>query len=209
MTFISTWFVSQFWHQDALSVVGMKDTHKGTFVDVLFRKTNRDLVSALAIELLMIDDLWNAICIKQLNTIDELQVRTEHIDQFTTCGFFTRLFRVTCYIGMSKSKRHMRLSLVIGCAHNNLTTISSNARWCVDSDHVVADNLEISHFLATGEFNFSHTIKSGTIDGHGLVGDYLRREESLDAQAYVSRLGVFVRASCKCGSDENHRKQRA
>ena len=187
----------------------MKDTHKGTLVDVLLRKTNRDLVGALAIEVLMVDELWNAICIKQLNTIDELQVRTEHIDQFTTCGFFTRLFRVSCYIGMSKSKRHMRLSLVIGCAHNNLTTISSNARWCVDSDHVVADNLEIGHFLATGEFNFSHTIKSGTIDGHGLVGDYLRREESLDAQAYVSRLGVFVRASCKCGSDENHRKQRA
>ena len=89
----------------------------------------------------------------------------------------------------------MRLSLVVCRTNNNLTTVGGDARWCVDPDHVVADDLEISHFSATREFYFCHTIKTGTIDGHRLVGDDLRREERFNTQSDVGRFSVVFRAS--------------
>ena len=110
---------------------------------------------------------------------------------------------------MSKCQRLTRLCLAIGCANNNLSTISGNASRCVDSDHVVADNLEIGHFRATGEFDFCNGIETGTIDGNRLVGDNLGREERLDAQSDISRFCIVFRTGREGGSNENHGHQRA
>ena len=61
---------------------------------------------------------------------------------------------------MSECQLLSGLCLVVTGVYHNLTTVSIDARRCVDSDHVIADNLEVGDFLATGEFNLSNGIKT-------------------------------------------------
>ena len=76
----TTRLVGQFRHRDFLSVVGMKRTCKVAFEDVLLWNKNLDLAGAFTIEVLVVNQLWFTICIKQFNTVDELQVRTINRD---------------------------------------------------------------------------------------------------------------------------------
>ena len=84
MTFVGSWLVSQFGQGDALSVIGMKSAHKAAFENILPRHTENEIVGALAIEILMVNQLRNSVGIKQFNTIDEFQVGTKHRDELTS-----------------------------------------------------------------------------------------------------------------------------
>ena len=97
--------VSQLGQRDCLSVVGVKISHEGAFIDILLRNTEDETTCALAIEVHVVDELRNRVGIEQLHAIDELQVCTIYGDELTTRGTFTRLFRESRYNGMSNSQR--------------------------------------------------------------------------------------------------------
>ena len=101
---------------------------------------------------------------------------------------------------MAQSQRYTRLNCVIGAAHNNLATFLGNARWCVNPNHVIADNFKIGHFYATWEFYFCSVIEPRTINGNRLVGDNFRREERFNAKSNICSTKVVVRTSYESGS---------
>ena len=76
----STWLIGQFRHRDFLSVVGMKRTCEVALIDVLLWNKNLDLAGAFTIEVLVVNQLRNTVCIKQFNTVDKFQIRTEYSD---------------------------------------------------------------------------------------------------------------------------------
>ena len=76
VTVISSWFVSQFRHRELLPVVSVKGTHESAREDILPGNTENKIACSLAIEILMVNQLGNAICIEQLDTIDKLQIGT-------------------------------------------------------------------------------------------------------------------------------------
>ena len=82
---------------------------------------------------------------------------------------------------MAEGQGEVGRDLVVGGAHGDVSTLFGNASRCVDTDHAVADYLEIGHFSTAGEFNLCGAKKTRAADGHRLVGDNLRREERLDA----------------------------
>ena len=110
---------------------------------------------------------------------------------------------------MSDGQRLAGFSLTVGGLNLDLSTFGRDTCRCIDTNHFVADNLEVSHLDIAREFYLGNVSETRTIDGHRLVGDNLRGEERLDAQSHVGRILVVFRAGCKSGTDENHGQQRA
>ena len=52
----------------------MKCTCKGAFEDILRWNAEDEIASAFAIEVLMVDELWETVGIEQFDIVDELQV---------------------------------------------------------------------------------------------------------------------------------------
>ena len=62
----------------------MQITHERAFVDVLLWNTEDEIAGTFAVEILMVNELCLTIGIEQFNSVDELQVRSEHRDQFAS-----------------------------------------------------------------------------------------------------------------------------
>ena len=199
---VGTWLVSEFRHLDGLAVVCMQQADEGALEDILTRKTEHQVAGALAIEILMFQKLWLTLGIQQLNAVDELQVRAVDGDQLAARSRLTGLLGEARHVRMTHRQRKPRLCLSVGSPHDDLTAVGCYAGRGVHTDHVVTHNLEVGRLHAPRELYLSDVGKTGTIDGHRLVGDNLHREESLDAQSHVGRTAAVVLSTGREGEKE-------
>ena len=185
VTFICSRLVCKFWQIERLSIVCMKMTHECVFWNILQWNTENEIVRTLTIEVLMVNELWFAFRIKKFDTVNELKVRAIYRNQVTAISLFARLFRESCYLGTTNSHGLRGLCLFTAITYNNLSTFSRDTRWCIHSDHVVANNLKVTNLYTTRKFYFSDVIETRAINCHWLIGDNLRREEHLYAKPNI------------------------
>ena len=160
MAFVLGRFVGQLRHGDALTVVSVQRTCPGAFEDILLGKGKDNTASTLAIEVFLVEELSLTLSIEQFHVVDELQVGTKDRNLFTAVGLFTGLLGESRHYGMSYGQWHSRLGLFAGSTHDDVASINIDAGGSVNTYHVVADNLEVGHLLATGEFYFCHGVET-------------------------------------------------
>ena len=157
----------------------------------------------------MVDDLRHGVGIEQLHAIDELEVGAEDGDELAAGGPFAGLLGESRHDGISEGERQARLGGIAVGAHDNLSALGGNAGGGVDANHIIAYKLEVGDLQAAGKFNLFDIVETRAVDGDWQVGDNLRGEEHLDAQAYVGRLVFVFGTGRENGTDKNHGEQRA
>ena len=126
-----------------------------------------------------------AVRIEQFGPADELQVRTVNGQLFSALDLFAGVLGEAGDDGVAQGQGHAGLCLFVGGADDEVAAAGGDARGSLDPDHVFADDLEIGDGDAVGEDDLANVGESGSVDGHGLSGDHLRRGEYLDAQSDV------------------------
>ena len=105
VTLVGSGLVSQLGQCNPLSVEGMQITYEGTLVDVLQGHVEDEVGGTLTIEVLVVDHLGNGVGIKQLYSIDELEVGTIDRDLLAARGCLARLLGEARHYSMSYSQR--------------------------------------------------------------------------------------------------------
>ena len=187
MTALGGRLVFQLRQEDLLAVVGEQLAGEGAFEDFL-RDGDDDAARALAVESRVRKDDRVAVGIEQLDTVDELQVRTVDGDLLAALDLVAGLLGEAGNEGLADREQLRGFRLLGGCADDDLAAVCSDACRRIDADHVVADKLEVGDFDTVREFDLRDVLEAGTIDGHRLVGHDFRREEHLDAQSEILRL---------------------
>ena len=171
-------------HGNLLAVDGIQLACEGVDQDIL-GNGDHDGAGALAVEQFVIDKERFAVLVHEFYAVDELQVLAEDGKLLPAFDALAFLSVIAGNDRFAKGQLLRGLHLFVCGADDELATFGGDARGCIHPDHIVADDLEVGDSHAAGEYDLRHVQEAGTIDGHRLSGDHLRREEHLDAQSEI------------------------